>query len=126
MSRRAEWPRALLASALVLALGLSGLAAPAQSLSEGLEQAQRHTEQGHPGRAEALLLRLAQAGQVPAMERLALMHWYGPVLFPGGPWKREVAVLWFARAAEHGSELGSHMLAVSHRGLAGPAQAIGR
>jgi hypothetical protein len=60
------------------------------------------------------------------MERLALMHWYGPVLFPGGPWKREVAVLWFARAAEHGSELGSHMLAVSQRGLAGPAQAIGR
>ena len=60
------------------------------------------------------------------MERLALMHWYGPVLFPGGPWKREVAVLWFARAAEHGSEIGAHMWAVSQLGLAGPTQAIGR
>lgn len=124
MHLRTELQRALLASALALAL--SGLASPAYPLSEGLEQAQLHIEQGHPAQAEALLLQLAQAGQVPAMERLALMHWYGPVLFPSGPWKREVAVLWFARAAEHGSAVGTHMLAVSQRVPARPARAIGR
>ena len=39
------------------------------------------------------------------MERLALMHWYGTVLYPGEAWRREIALLWFARAAEHGSAL---------------------
>ena len=48
------------------------------------------------------------------------------LLFPGGPWEREVAVLGFARAAEHGSAVSTHMLAESQRGLAGPIQAIGR
>lgn len=71
--------------------------------------------QGHPWRAEALLRRLAEAGHVLAMERLALLHWYGQRLYPGQPWDQDLARLWFARAAAQGSELGRHMLRLNKR-----------
>jgi TPR repeat protein len=126
MRRRSDWRRAI---ALVAMAGC-WLAAPAQSQGEGegeaLDDAQRHVEQGHPSRAAVVLLRLSQAGQVPAMERLALLHWYGPVLFPGEAWRRETALLWFARAAEQGSALGAHMLTVPQRAAAPPGRDPGR
>lgn len=74
-------------------------------LDDALEQQAR----GHPAQADALLRQLAERGHVAAMERLALLHWYGDTLHPGTRWSRETARLWFARAAERGSELGRYM-----------------
>lgn len=124
MRRLSDWRHAI---ALVAMAGC-WLAAPAHAQGEGeaLDDAQRHLEQGHPSRAAVVLLRLSHAGQVPAMERLALMHWYGPVLYPGEAWRREVALLWFARAAEQGSALGAHMLTVPQRAAAPPGRDPGR
>jgi TPR repeat protein len=89
-----------------------GLAARAQSVvcdDPAMDEAIEHQQHGHPIQAEAVLRRLAEAGDVVAMERLALMHWYGEMLFGAGPWQRELARHWFARAAVQGSELGLHM-----------------
>jgi TPR repeat protein len=120
MRRLSDWRRAVALGAL--AWCCLAVAARAQSDGEGLDEAQRHVEQGHPARAAVVLLRLSEAGQVPAMERLALMHWYGPVLYPGEAWEREIALLWFARATEHGSALGAHMMRVSQRAAPQPGR----
>lgn len=82
---------------------------------EGLDATIEHQLNGHPEQAERVLARLAEAGDVVAMERLALMHWYGSILYGRGPWQREVAAWWFERAAQRGSELGRHMRAVVQR-----------
>ena len=82
---------------------------------ELLEQAIEHQFQGHAWQAEAVLRRLAEAGQVVAMERLALMHWYGTTLYPGEAWSRDLAAYWFAQAAERGSLLGQHMSRIAQR-----------
>jgi TPR repeat protein len=84
-------------------------APPAASDDTLLDDAMEHQARGHPAQADALLRQGAERGHVAAMERLALLHWYGDTLHPGTRWSRETARLWFARAAERGSELGRHM-----------------
>ena len=83
--RRPSEPRTRMALALrvspLLLVALWLPAAPvAQTVSsthDSLEAAIEHHEQGHPRQAAQMLERLAAQGQVAAMERLALMHWYG-------------------------------------------------
>lgn len=97
---------------------------PAEAADEAaLQAAVQQQLDGHAWAAQAQLRRLAEAGQVPAMERLALLHWYGAWLYPGEPWSRELAVQWFARAAVLGSELGRHMTAVARQAQARDAAA---
>lgn len=108
-----RWRMAL--GVLVLVMASHVCAAAADNEDEALTEAQLLCEQGHIVQAEALLRRLALDGQVQAMERLAMLHWYGPALYPGGPWKPEVAHSWFERAAEQGSTVGGYMLVVVQR-----------
>ena len=126
MQRRSETLRAIGTLAVGAWLGL----AQAQDTSrlpddDVLELAVEQHTQGHPWQAEALLRGLAQAGNVVAMERLALMHWYGPVLYPQEAWSRTLATTWFERAAERGSVLGRHMAKVA-LASARSAQSAGR
>ena len=82
---------------------------------DDLDDAQQLQQDGKAWQAEAILRQWAQAGHVVAMERLALMHWYGRVLYPGQAWSRELAVYWFAQAAARGSDLGRHMSQVARQ-----------
>ncbi len=82
---------------------------------DALETVQSLAEEGHIVQAEALLRELAFDGHVQAMERLAMLHWYGPVLYPGGPWQVVVARQWFEQAAAQGSAIGQRMLVVMQR-----------
>lgn len=91
---------------------------PEDLLDDALADAIEQQADGQVWRAEATLRRLAGAGNLLAMERLALLHWYGLLLYPDEPWSREEALLWFRRAAALGSELGRHMVAVAERKLA--------
>jgi len=97
---------------LLVALWLP--AAPAaqtvSTVHDSLEAAFEHHEQGHPQQAAQMLERLAAQGQVAAMERLALMHWYGGRLYSPGPWQRTEALRWFDAAAAQGSPMARHML----------------
>lgn len=49
--------------------------------------------------AESLMRRLAEAGDVDAMERLGAWHLWGPRLLGPGPWRRSVGQAWLERAA---------------------------
>lgn len=112
MRPRSELMRAIAALTLIACLG----GAHAQdTVTEGaaLEAAIEEQVLGRPWQAQSLLRPLAEAGQVAAMERLALLHWYGPRLYPGEAWSRTLATQWFERAAERGSELSRHMLKVA-------------
>jgi len=80
-----------------------------------LESAQACDAPNQTRCAEAVLRQLAEAGHVVAMERLALMHWYGRQAHPGEKWSRAFARQWFARAANKGSDLGRHMLRMARR-----------
>ena len=82
---------------------------------DALEAAQSLAEEGHIVQAEALLRQLAFNGEVQAMERLAMLHWCGPILYPGGPWQAAVARQWFEQAAAQGSDIGQFMVAVTQR-----------
>ena len=106
--------RALVALALAGAcLGAFAQAMPSAGDDAGLEDALEHVEHGHPLKAVVVLERLAASGSVGAMERLALMHWYGKALFGPGPWNRQSAVQWFDKAAAAGSPMARHMAAVA-------------
>ncbi len=110
---RTRRPRALWVSPLLLVALWLPAAAGAQSVSlpaDSLEAAIEHHEQGHPQQAAQMLERLAAQGQVAAMERLALMHWYGGRLYGPGPWQRTEAMRWFDAAAAQGSPMARHML----------------
>ena len=116
--RRPTEPRTRIALALLapvpllVALWLP-VAPAAQTVStahDSLEAALEHHEQGHPQQAAQMLERLAVQGQVAAMERLALMHWYGGRLYGPGPWQRTEALRWFEVAAAQGSPMARHML----------------
>jgi TPR repeat protein len=116
-----------LAALLAAAVSMQGLAQGADTLpalpdDDALDTALQHQEHGHPWQAEAVLRRLAESGNVTAMERLALMHWYGRTLYPGEAWSRELAGLWFARAAHRGSEVGRHMVRALQRSQAAQAR----
>lgn len=103
-------------AALILAgawLGASAQAMPSAGDDPGLDDALEHVEHGHPLKAAVVLERLAAGGSVGAMERLALMHWYGKTLFGPGPWNRPSAVQWFDKAAAAGSPMARHMAAVA-------------
>lgn len=118
--RSPAWRRARRCLATLLLAGLSVASARAQptllSADEAaLDAALEHQARGHPAQAEAVLRQLAERGHATAMERLALLHWYGHTLYPGTQWSRDTARLWFARAAERGSELGRHMSSVIAR-----------
>ena len=116
--RRPSEPRTRIALALLapvpLLVALWLPAAPAaQTVStthDSLEAALERHEEGHPQQAAQMLERLAAQGQVAAMERLALMHWYGDRLYGTGPWQRTEAVRWFEVAAAQGSPMARHML----------------
>ena len=125
MRRTSEWLRGLatLACALVLCSAQAQADAPALPDDDALDQAIQHQEHGHPWQAEIVLRRLAEAGNVVAMERLALMHWYGKLLYPGEGWNRDIATMWFARAAARGSDVGKHMAKVAQRDAAAMAKA---
>lgn len=82
---------------------------------DDFNEAQQLQQDGKAWHAQAILRQWAQAGYVVAMERLALMHWYGRILYPGQAWSRELAVHWFGQAAERGSELGRHMSLVARQ-----------
>lgn len=84
-------------------------------LAEDLRLAQELAAQGKAWQSAPGLRAAAQSGCVLAMERLALLHWFGPALHPGNPWSREEALRWFVRADAAGSEVGRHMLAVARR-----------
>ena len=122
-----RWMRRCAAAVALAATSVALAAAPAWGqpataddtlLADALE----HQVRGHPAQADAVLRQLAERGHVVAMERLALLHWYGDTLHAGTRWSRETARLWFARAAERGSELGRYMSAV----IARPAVAAQR
>lgn len=113
----------LFAAALVATANIACAAEPltmAPGIPEDqlLDQAIEHHEHGHPVQAAVVSERLALAGNVVAMERLALMHWYGKALYSDGPWNREHALYWFIRASELGSDVGRHMAQVAQRALA--------
>jgi len=76
-----------------------------------LDDATELDHSGQPGEAAALLRRLAEEGSVAAMERLALMHLYGPTLYPEVRWQAPLARHWLEQAAAGGSALAAHMLA---------------
>jgi TPR repeat protein len=108
-----------LASAAVLALLALGPAVPALAAEDAeiLEAASDQAREGHAIQAARALQPLAARGHVQAMERLALMHWYGPALFGAGEWRRDEAMQWLRAAAARESELARYM-------LAGPAQRV--
>lgn len=115
---RRRWSAALLTLGMALAWTTFAAAARAQGTDtlpddEALDRAAEAQQVGHAWQAEALLRRLAEAGNVTAMERLALLHWYGPRLHPAEPWSTDTARLWFVRAAARGSHLARHMLRVT-------------
>lgn len=108
------WPAAaLLAAALLAGPAATAQAEPCGAAGASLATAAEQQAEGRPWASEAMLQQLAEAGCVEAMERLALLHWYGPQLHPGHPWKRELALRWFLRAADHGSAVARHMLEVA-------------
>ncbi len=102
-----------------LALALALVAVPNARADvpddDALKAAQSLAEEGHILQAEVLLRQLAFNGEVQAMERLAMLHWSGPVLYPGGPWQAAVARQWFERAAAQGSDMGQFMVVVMQR-----------
>jgi hypothetical protein len=55
--------------------------------------------EGHTDAAAALMQRLAETGDVDAMERLAAWNLWGPRLLGPGPWRRSVGLAWLERAA---------------------------
>ncbi len=116
-ARRSAWRTIVLTAAVALSATLQASPARAQAQlpDDELASAADQQREGRPWRAEALLRRLAEGGNVLAMERLALMHWYGPRLYPGEPWDADLARLWFARAAAQGSEVGRYMVSVDRR-----------
>ena len=103
--------RTLAAAALVLA-AMTG-AASAQSAAlpddDALNPPTTQNQNGQNWAAEAQLRKAAEAGDVVAMERLALMHWYGEVMRPDQAWSRETARQWLDRAAARGSVLAMQM-----------------
>lgn len=108
----AAWATALVTACLAVG---PAVAADGPSDERLLDQAVDEQADGRPQEAEATLRRLAERGNVTAMERLALLHWYGHWLYPGRTWSRAEAVTWFQRAAAQGSELGRHMAQAEQR-----------
>lgn len=110
-------PRSERAAALVLALSaLVAAPAHADACAEppgALVLAAEQQAEGRPWTSAATLRLLSESGCVDAMERLALLHWYGPQLYPGHPWSREEALRWFVRAAERGSAVAQFMTQVA-------------
>lgn len=82
---------------------------------DAINEPTTQNQNGQKWAAEAQLRKAAEAGDVVAMERLALMHWYGEVLRPDQAWSRETARQWLARAAAQGSLLAQAMQASSTR-----------
>lgn len=111
----------LSASLLTPGPALAQAMAPAMPEDDALETAIEHQAMGHPEQAARVLASLAASGHVVAMERLALLHWYGAALYGSGPWRREVAAWWFERAEREGSVLGRHMRAIVQRAGVVPA-----
>ena len=101
-----------LAAALLLAT-LAGTAsaqtAAALPDDDVLTAPTTQNQNGQNWAAEAQLRKAAEAGDVVAMERLALMHWYGEVMRPDQAWSRETARQWLDRAAARGSLLAMQM-----------------
>lgn len=94
---------ALLLSAMVLAF------APVPAFADPLEDALRAHDEGRYVEARALLLPLAEAGNVDAQNRLSHMNWYGE----GAPSDYAAAELWSRKAAAQGSaiahfDIGAH------------------
>lgn len=112
MRPRSDWLHTL------AALTLAGLMACVQAQDSkaqdaALEAAIELQAQGRAWQAQAQLLQMAEAGHLVAMERLALLHWYGPLFYPDQAWSRELASTWFERAAARGSDVGRHMVQVA-------------
>jgi TPR repeat protein len=57
-----------------------------------------------------MMRRLADGGDVDAMEKLGLWHLYGSRLLGPGPWNRSEAVRWLTQAAEHGRPVAQYLL----------------
>jgi TPR repeat protein len=66
---------------------------------------------GHAIPAEAMLRRLAEAGDGEAMERLGLWHLYGERLLGPGPWQRSTALTWLGHAARQGRPVAQRLVA---------------
>lgn len=78
---------------------------------DALDAAAEAAAAGHASAAVQTLNGLAEAGNVAAMERLALMHRYGPALYPAERWQLAVAAHWLEQAAARDSELARFLLA---------------
>ena len=101
---------------LALLLACAAMPARADACAEppgALALAAEQQGDGRPWTSAATLRHLAEAGCVDAMERLALLHWYGPQLYPGYAWSREEALRWFVRAAERDSAVARFMVQVA-------------
>lgn len=123
-TRTHGWP--LLAALIVSTWHLPSLAGNAAAPSAACSAAQvRHVSgtlasadeawtdelaASHPEQlADALVCR-AEQGDVAAMERVGLMHWYGAALYATGAWNPELGRAWLERAAASGSVVARHML----------------
>jgi TPR repeat protein len=97
----------LLAVAAATALHVgTARAAEADSIPLAIEL---HTD-GRTLDAEAMLRRLAEAGDAEAMERLGLWHLYGERLLGPGPWSRSEAMRWLGHAAEQGRPIAQRLV----------------
>lgn len=78
---------------------------------DALDAAAEAAAAGHANAAAQTLNVLAEAGNVAAMERLALLHRYGPALYPTERWQATVATHWLEQAAARDSGLARYLLA---------------
>lgn len=90
-------------------LALLPALAAAPAVANPLEDALRAHDEGRYEEARALLLPLAEAGNVDAQNRLSHMNWYGE----GAPSDYEAAEFWSRKAAAQGSaaahfDIGAH------------------
>jgi hypothetical protein len=100
----------------LIALGacLGALCHPAfagAGADDALHAAAEDAAAGQVSAAVQTLNGLAEAGNVAAMERLALMHLYGPALYPTERWQHTVAMHWLEQAAGRDSDLARFLLA---------------
>lgn len=84
--------------------------AAAASEPDSVELAADLQNEGHTVAAEAVLRRLAEAGDTTAMERLGVWHLYGERLLGPGPWHLDEARRWLALAARRGSSVARHLM----------------
>lgn len=74
-----------------------------------IEQAMDDYKHARYAKAEEGLRAAAKRGDVRAQELLGFMYSFGPKVYPGIPYDRHAAAMWFERAARGGSASARYM-----------------